>query len=143
MGKSRLFLCYSKIDQPIIFDFHSPDQKMSADESDAGGVSKAKRRFADITNLELEKIIEEKDAKNTRRSTDQAVRMFRKYLEEKELDPAFENYDPQTLDKILCKFYAEARTTDGELYKKSSLTTTRHGINRYLGNASEKIHNQE
>jgi hypothetical protein len=38
------------------------------------------------------------------------------------------------LDKILCKLYAEARTVDGELYKKSSLRTTRHGLNRYLVN---------
>ena len=64
----------------------------------------------------------------------QAVRLFRKYLQEKELDPAFKSYNKQTLDKTLCKLYAEARTVDGELYKKSSLRTTRHRLNRYLGN---------
>jgi len=102
---------------------------MSADDTVG-----TKRRFADISNQQLETIVQDKDAKNTRRSTDQAVRLFRKYLQEKELDPAFESYDKQTLDKILCKFYAEARTVDGELYKKSSLRTTRHGLNRHLGN---------
>lgn len=43
-------------------------------------------------------------------------------------------YARQTLDKTLCKLYAEARTVDGELYKKSSLRTTRHRLDRYLGN---------
>jgi hypothetical protein len=38
--------------------------------------------------------------------------LFWKYLQEKELDPAFEIYDTKTLDKALCKFYAEARTVD-------------------------------
>ena len=55
-----------------------------------------------------------------------------KYLQEKELDPAFDTYDKQSLDNKLCKFYAEARTVDGD--KKSTLRTTRHGLNRYLGN---------
>ena len=45
----------------------------------------------------------------------QAVRLFWKYLQEKELDPAFESYDKQILDKTLCKLYAEARTVNGEL----------------------------
>ena len=93
-----------------------------------------KRHLVDISNQQLETIVQDKDAKTTRRSTDQAVRLFRKYLLEKEFYPAFDSYDKQTLDKKLCKLYAEARTVDGELYKKSSLRTTRHGLNRYLGN---------
>ena len=51
----------------------------------------------------------------------------------KERDPAFESYDKQTLDNKLCKLYAESRTVDGELCKNSSLRTTRHGLNKYLG----------
>ena len=33
---------------------------------------------------------------------------------------------------MLCKFYAEARTKDGTLYKKSSLQTFRYGLCRYF-----------
>ena len=90
-----------------------------------------KKRFADNSNQQLETIVQDKDAENNRRSIDQAVRLFRKYLQEKELGPAFESYDKQTFYKTLCRNYAEARTVDGELYKKLSL---RHGLNRYLGN---------
>ena len=43
---------------------------MSADESTG-----AKKRFAEITNQQLNKIVEDKDALNTKRSTNQAVRL--------------------------------------------------------------------
>jgi hypothetical protein len=92
-----------------------------------------KRHLVDISNQQLETIVQDKDAKTTRRSTDQAVRLIRKYFQVKERDPAFESYDKQTLDNKLCKLYAEARTVDGEFCKNSSLRTTRHGLNKYLG----------
>jgi len=41
---------------------------------------------------------------------------------EKEVDSDFEHFDKQTLDQTLCKFYAEARTEDGNLYNKISIT---------------------
>ena len=81
--------------------------------------------------------MEEKDALNTKRSTKQAVRLFRKYLLEKEVDSNFEHFDKQTLDQTLCTFYAEARTEDGNLHKKSPLHTIRHGLNRHLNETSE------
>jgi hypothetical protein len=37
----------------------------------------AKRRFADLTNRQLEEIVENKDAKNTKRFTVQAVSLFK------------------------------------------------------------------
>ena len=58
-----------------------------------------KRRVANISNQQLETIVQDKDAKATRRST----------------------------------LYAEARTVDGELCKNSSLRTTRHELNKYIG----------
>jgi hypothetical protein len=40
------------------------------------------------------------------------------------------------LDNLLSKFYTEARQENGNLYKKSSLFSLRHGLNRYLSNTS-------
>lgn len=54
---------------------------MSADESCA----REKRRFADITNQQLDKIVDDKDAKNTKKPTNQTIRHFRKYFTEKNL----------------------------------------------------------
>ena len=59
-------------------------------------------------------------------------------MEEKSLNVEFENYDTQTLNDVLSKFYAEARTEDGTFYKKSSLQTLRHGLNRYISSKKEK-----
>ena len=36
------------------------------------------------------------------------------------------------LDQVLRRFYAEARTKDGELYSRSSLLTIRNAIERFL-----------
>lgn len=79
-------------------------------------------------------MLDDKDAKNTKRSTDTAVRAFRSYLAEKEVEADFENFDSEKLDNVLCNFFAESRQKNGELYKKSSLISLRHGLNRHLEN---------
>lgn len=91
-----------------------------------------KPRFASLTDDNLSNILKEKDSLNTRKATDRSVRLFKKYLQEKELDQEFENYTLQELDEVLCKFYSEARNEKGDLYKKSTLANTRYGLNRYL-----------
>ncbi|CAG2216012.1 unnamed protein product [Mytilus edulis] len=92
------------------------------------------KRFPSLNNEEIKKILIEKDSKNTRRSTDSSVRTFKSYLREKNLPEDFENLPNNELDSILFRFYPEARTENGELYKKSSLFSLRHGINRHLSN---------
>jgi hypothetical protein len=56
-----------------------------------------KRRFADLTNEEVKKIVEDKDFLNTKKSTKLAEKLFRKYLFEKEIDAKFEYFDKETL----------------------------------------------
>jgi hypothetical protein len=60
------------------------------------------------------------DSENTKKQTKQAV----KSLRENELDPEF--------DKTLTKLYAEASDKNGEMYKKTTLTSYRQGIQRHL-----------
>ena len=74
-----------------------------------------KRRFADITNLEINEIVKKRDATNTHKSTEQALRLLTKYLREKDMSVSLETVTPQELYSILRKFYAEARTEDGTL----------------------------
>jgi hypothetical protein len=65
-----------------------------ADKNDSGSVNMTnKRRFTDITNQQVNTILEDKDALNTKRSTKEAVWLFRKYLLEKEVDTDFEHFD--------------------------------------------------
>ena len=51
--------------------------------SESSGANK--RRFADITNLEINEIVKKNDATNTRKSTEQALRLLTKYLLEKNI----------------------------------------------------------
>jgi hypothetical protein len=60
--------------------------------------------------LEINEIVKKKDATNTRKSTEQALRLLTKYLLEKDMSVSLETVTPQELDSILCKFYAEVRT---------------------------------
>ena len=61
--------------------------------SESSGANK--RRFADITNLEINEIVKKKDATNTRKSTEQALRLLTKYLLEKEMSVSLETVTPQ------------------------------------------------
>ncbi|XP_021364170.1 uncharacterized protein LOC110457290 [Mizuhopecten yessoensis] len=89
-------------------------------------------RFASVTNANFQKLLADKDSVNTKKATEHAVRVFLAYLKEKSLDTGFEYYDTDLLDSTLAKFYTEARSSKGKLYKKSTLTSIRHGLNRHL-----------
>ncbi|XP_060076692.1 uncharacterized protein LOC132556325 [Ylistrum balloti] len=80
----------------------------------------------------FEKLLGDKDGVNTKKATEHAVRVLHSYLKEKNLDLEFEKYDVDVLDLTLAKFYKEAHTGKSELYKKSTLTSIRHGLNRFL-----------
>jgi hypothetical protein len=53
-------------------------------------------------------------------------------LKEKDQELQFEEFPPQQLDAVLGRFYLEARTTQGELYRGKSLQALRYGLNRHL-----------
>ena len=96
-----------------------------------------KRRFADISEEQLQVIVDNKDAKNTKRSTSQAVRIFREYLQEKSLSSDFDLLPLPDLDNLLGKLYAEARSKTEDLYKMSSLNTLKHGLTRHIHSKTE------
>ena len=101
--------------------------------------SAVKKRFASLSDDQLKTLITERESNNTRKCTDSAVRTFRAYLVEKGLETGFESWPAEELDAILCKFFTEARSGKGELYKKTSLIALRHGINRHLSNNESKF----
>lgn len=69
---------------------------------------------------------------NTVKANKAAAKLFRSYLSEKNMETDFEMFDVARLAKILSHFYMDARTKSGDLYKATSLTNTRHALNRYL-----------
>jgi len=69
--------------------------------------------------------MENLDAKNTKRQTHTAVKIFREYLTEKNLPLEFEMLSDQRLDEILANFYLEIRNKSGQLHNKSTMNSYR------------------
>lgn len=88
-------------------------------------------RFASRSEEEIRLLIDEKDSKNTKRSTKVCTKIFTDYLKEKAL---LQPENKQQLASILTSFYVEARKSNGELYSKSSLNAIRFGLNRHFKN---------
>ena len=71
--------------------------------------------------------------KNTLKCNDKAARALKDYLAEQgEDDTKFEQFSNEKLNKVLSRFYVNARTVHGNYYKASSLINIRHSLNRYL-----------
>ena len=49
-----------------------------------------------------------------------------------EVGGQIESLNEEELGELLCDFYANARSIDGEMYKKSSMLAIRSGLNRHL-----------
>ena len=79
-------------------------------------------RFATVCKNELEKILTDKDAENTKRVAKLAVNIFTTYLKEKKIK---EPDDKESLAAVL------ARQEDGTAYSKSTLNSFRFGLNRH------------
>ena len=107
--------------------FSSPDKL-------AGGLSKivmaeSAPRFASVSEVDLGRLVDDKDSKNTKRATKTALRVLQQYLKEKKVP------EPQTKDgisNVLKLFYAEARKVDGTSYSKSTLKSLRFGLGRHF-----------
>ena len=67
-------------------------------------------RFASLTQQEIEKLLEDKDSENTKRSTKVAKELFYEYLKEKNIQ---EPHNKKELAQVLKSFYVEARKKDG------------------------------
>ena len=90
------------------------------------------KRFASLSEDDFSKIIDNKDAAQTKKATIQSVKILREYLNEKRMNDQFETYTKEELDLTLGKFYTETRKQNGEFYKRTSFSAIRHGINRHL-----------
>ena len=77
----------------------------------------------------MDLLLDDKDAKSTKRATKSALKVFHQYLKEKK---AGEPQTKETLANVLKLFYAEARKTDGTSYSKSTLNSLRFGLNRHF-----------
>ena len=97
-------------------------------------------RFGETSEEDIQKLLEHRScSENTWRSTKNAVKILRDYMEEKSMDVQFENLDKPALNDLLRKFYVEARKKNGDYYKSSALGSIRFGILRYLQSQQSNV----
>ena len=86
-------------------------------------------RFTSSSQQEIEKLLEDKDSENTKRSTTVSTKLFYEYIEEENIQ---EPHDNKELAQVLKSFYAEARKKYGRFYPMGSLKKLRFGLNRHF-----------
>ena len=88
-------------------------------------------RFGNTSDAEKQRIMDERNAKNTNRATKSCMATFTDYLVEKNL-PSIDQISTESLPEIMKDFYTNAKKIDGGDYKVQSLKCLRAGINRYM-----------
>lgn len=88
--------------------------------------------FADITDENIESLLDSKDSKSTKRSVNRSVNLFREFLDTKGEPADFESFSKEKLDQMLKLFYASARKKDGEMMKKHYITILKYGLSKYI-----------
>ena len=83
--------------------------------------NKISKRFHVPDDTEIEELLEQKDAKNTKKVQRPPLNVSDIFLEESGRETNFENFEIAELDGTLRTFYAGARKEDGSLFKKSAL----------------------
>ena len=84
-------------------------------------------RFQALNESEINNILEKKDSKHTKYMKNLAAKLFNDFTSFNNMSVSLES-----LPDILSKFYPSIRQKNGSKYKKGSLITIRHCLNRHL-----------
>lgn len=91
-----------------------------------------KKRHKELTPAELDKIEDDKDEVNTKKTTKWAVNTFSDFLRQRQNNCDVETYSASLLNETLREFYASVQSTAGREYSVASLMCLRAGINRHI-----------
>ena len=92
----------------------------------------ANSKFANVSDEDMQALLNTKDSVNTQRVIKRSVAVFREFLTQKSLDPEFEEYPKSELNSALRRFFASIRCKTGDNVKTSTLNTYKYGICKYL-----------
>lgn len=95
-------------------------------------IKPADERFVFMNDQQLKEKRDSLQKHNTVKADKKAEKTFMEWLSAQKEDLDYWNFSIQKLDKLLCNFYFEVRTVEGDRYKTASLGALRYGINRML-----------
>ena len=81
---------------------------------------------------EMERLLSDKDSKNTKRNISSSIKYFRTFYAKKYQNDNFESFNCDVLDDRLKAFYASSRKTDGTQFKKTALQSIRYGVKKHI-----------
>ena len=89
-------------------------------------------RFELLNDTELGHLLQESESENTKRQLKFSLRIFQEFcaaLGDVEFDQ-LADIDLKSLDELLGKFYAGAKSQSGESYSKKSMQALRYGLQK-------------
>ena len=92
----------------------------------------ANSKFANISDDDLQQLLDTKDSVNTQRVVKRSVAAFREYLVDGCRSPQFEECPISELNYSLRRFFASIRCKTGTNVKTSTLNSYKYGISKYL-----------
>lgn len=96
-------------------------------------------RFPQLSEEEIESILEARTSENTKKSTKVSLNIFRQYLQEREILEDDLLKSKTQLANVLRRFYAEARKKNSDFYTKASLLSIRFGLQRFFSSHNMDI----
>lgn len=89
-------------------------------------------RFNFMSNEQHSEKREKLKPPNTLKANKKADKLFKSWLTQRGIHSDYWDLTASELDDLLCKFYFEVRTIEGEYYKSASLGNLRYALNRNL-----------
>ena len=93
-------------------------------------------RFASLSDVDVEDILQDKDAKNTKSVIRSSTKILSDYLKEKNGDitslDELNHIELDVLNSMLRRFYGEVRKSDGSMYAYKSMSTIRFGLQKHF-----------
>ena len=89
-------------------------------------------RFASSNQQNIQNLIQKSKNENTTRATNQWMRVYHSWAQQRNAPLDIELLPPSELDPLLQTFYAEIRKQNGKDYEPSCLANMLSGIDRYL-----------
>ena len=96
----------------------------------AGG--RGLERFGTAEDDDIDDLMNDVLANNTKKSTKFALKLVYDYCESKGIDANIEDRSPASLNNLLKEFYVNIRQANGDYYSRSSFCVIRQSINRHL-----------
>ena len=89
-------------------------------------------RFEIVDQQYIQELKERAKMKKAKKSTEYWKTVFKKWANERNLQPNLEDYQSDVLDRTLSQFYAELRKENGDDYKPDCLKVMQASLERYL-----------